>query len=179
MDINSCPYCKTHQVSRMYNYNPGITRNSRKGTPSVSLECDLVSWKGTTWFLEYVTRYPEKDTRFPDNVTSFPNYVSWFSAKSSILIFSLFWKPGHIFQETWYPSQELGHISRKLGHLIPSIHKAFHKLKNTQNIMPHFRKPGNIFGKPEKVQETGTSDGNWVSFWGNWYTFSAHQQWPL
>ena len=103
MDINSCPYCKTHQVSRMYNFNPGITRNSRKGTPSVSLECDLVSWKGTTWFLEYVTRYPEKDTRFPDNVTSFPNYVSWFSAKSSILIFSLFWKPGHIFSGNLVP----------------------------------------------------------------------------
>ena len=45
MDINSRAYCKTRHVGRMWNFNPGMTRNSRYGSLPVSRKCSLVSRK--------------------------------------------------------------------------------------------------------------------------------------
>ena len=36
MDINSRTYCNTHHVGRMWNNNPEIIRNSRKGSENVT-----------------------------------------------------------------------------------------------------------------------------------------------
>ena len=42
MDFNARAYCTTDQVGRMWNYNPEMTRNSRKGSLPVSRKCDPV-----------------------------------------------------------------------------------------------------------------------------------------
>ena len=33
MEIGSKAHCKTHHVDRKWNFNPEMTRNSRKGSP--------------------------------------------------------------------------------------------------------------------------------------------------